>query len=213
MPYPEPTACRIGIYGGTFSPPHNGHIRAALAFLNAARLDVLYVMPAAQSPHKAWASETDAALRLAMVRSAFSDADPRIIVSDYEIRQTGISYTYRTLTYFSETKEGELFLLCGTDTFLSLDKWLYPERIFALSTVGCIMRENDPAVCDTVLAKKEAYRQRFCARTMLIPVEPLELSSSRIRQMVREGKDVSGLVPAGVYRIIAMHNLYRSDCV
>lgn len=204
---------RVGIYGGTFAPPHNAHVRAAIAFLEAARLDVLYIVPAAVPPHKTLTPGDDPALRLAMTHAAFDNVDPRIRVSDYEIESAGVSYTYRTLTHFSEVCGGELFLLCGTDMFLTLDTWRYPEKIFALAAIACMMRQHDPAVYDAVAAKEDEYRRRFGARTLQIPAQPMELSSSLVRQMVQEGKDVSALVPSAVYRIIGMHNLYRSDCV
>ncbi len=202
---------RIGIYGGTFSPPHNGHVRAALSFLETARLDVLYVVPTAVPPHKTLSPDADPSLRLAMTRAAFENADPRICVSDFEILNEGISYTHRTLAHFSKECPGELFLLCGTDQFLTLDTWRCPEKIFSLSTIACAMRSQEPALFAAAAAKEAEYRRRFGARTVRIPMEPVELSSSLIRQMICEGRDVSELVPAGVYRLIGMHKLYRRD--
>lgn len=202
---------RVGIYGGTFSPPHNGHVRAALAFLEALQLDELYVVPAARLPHKT--VETEPALRLAMTRGAFDGVDPRVRVSDYEIRCEGISYTYRTLAHFSEGCGGKLFLLCGADLFLTLDSWRCPERIFNTAVPVVTMRSSVPAERAAVVEKAEEYARRFGVRTEFVPLEPLELSSTLIRQMVKEGRDISAFVPSEVCRIITMHNLYRSDCV
>ncbi len=202
---------RVGIYGGTFSPPHNGHVRAALAFLEAAHLDELYVIPAAQLPHKT--VEAAPALRLAMTRVAFDGVDPRIRVSDYEIQCDGISYTYRTLAHFSKVCEGELFLLCGADLFLTMDTWRCPQKIFDAAVLAVAMRSTDPAETAAVAEKADVYARRFGARSMQIPLEPLELSSSLVRQMVKEGRDISDFVPTDVCRIIKMHNLYRSDYV
>lgn len=213
MPSPALTGCRrIGIYGGTFSPPHNGHVRAALAFLETARLDVLYVIPTGRLPHRSKIPDADSALRLAMTRAAFADADPRIRISSYEIESSGVSYTYRTLAHFAKPGS-ELFLLCGSDMFLTVDTWRCSDRIFSLATVAFVPRSNDPVLSAAVAEKEAVYRRLFGARTLRIPMEPLELSSNCIRQMVREGGDVTGLVPDGVYRLIRAHNLYRSDCV
>ena len=202
---------RVGIYGGTFAPPHNGHVRAALAFLTEAKLDVLYIMPAAVPPHKQLTAGDDPEIRLAMTHAAFDGLDPRITVSDYEIRKAGVSYTYETLTHFAQMQENDLFLLCGTDMFLTLDTWRCPEIIFRLATAACIMREDGSAAYDAVLEKSRRYADTYGARTLMIPAEPLELSSSIIRQMVREGRDVSSLVPPAVHRILSAQKLYRGE--
>ncbi len=202
---------RIGIYGGTFDPPHNGHLRAAESFLCAAELDVLYIMPASIPPHKRIDTGSDPQLRLALAHAAFDGMDPRIQVSDYEVLRDGVSYTYKTLSHFAETTDAELFFLCGTDMFLSMDTWRFPEKIFALSTVACVMREDDPAQYRAVAEADASYKIRYRARTLMIPHVPLELSSSEIRQILKEGGEVSGLVPDAVAQMIRLRNLYRGD--
>lgn len=199
---------RIGIFGGTFSPPHVAHVRAALAFLSQVPLDELIVIPDAVPPHKQLDPGDDPALRLRMARAAFEGLDPRITVSDYEIRKAGVSYTVDTLAHFSG--EGELYFLCGTDMFLSLDLWRQPERIFSLAVMTCAMREDSPADYAAVRRKAEEYRQRYGARTLLLTGAPLTLSSTAVRQKIRGGEDVSGLVPPAVLRIIEENRLYRN---
>ena len=115
---------RIGIYGGTFSPPHNGHLAAARAFMEQMWLDILYVIPAAIPPHKQMAEPVSAADRLEMCRRAFAGMEG-VYVSDMEIRRGGKSYTVDTLRELSGD-DRRLFLLCGTDMVLTLDSSPFP---------------------------------------------------------------------------------------
>lgn len=200
---------RLGIYGGTFAPPHNGHVRAALDFLREARLDSLLVMPAAVPPHKQMDAGDDPALRLEMARAAFEGLDGRISVSDYEIRQGGASYTYRTLTHFADTTEAELVFLCGTDMFCSLPHWRCPEILFEKAVIACVLRESDPAAAASVREMAEKYRTVYNARIMMIPGTPVEISSTEIRRRVRKGESIDGLVPDSVAERIGRYRLYR----
>ena len=132
---------RTGIYGGTFSPPHNGHVSAAKAFFEQARLDRLLIMPSLISPHKPTAEDDVPQRRVDMLKLAF-EGDPRITVCDYEIKQGGVSYTYLTLEHFHS--EGDtLCFLTGSDMFLTLDEWKNPERIFELAEIWCMSRTGD----------------------------------------------------------------------
>ena len=200
---------RLGIYGGTFAPPHNGHVRAAREFLSQAKLDTLLVMPTAIPPHKQIDPGDDPEIRLVMARAAFDGLDSRITVSDYEIRRGGASYTYQTLTHYSETTDSELFFLCGTDMFLTLDAWRCPEIIFAKATIACVMRESDPASFRAVREKDAAYREAYGARTLFVHSVPIELSSTDIRARVRAGKSIADCVPKSVARRIAEYGLYK----
>lgn len=202
---------RLGIYGGTFDPPHNGHIRAALAFLREARLDALYIMPAAIPSHKRMENGNDPSIRFALTHAAFDGLDPRITVSDYEIVSDGISYTYKTLTHFADTTDAELFFLCGTDKFLSLYSWKHPEIIFTRATIACMMRQDDPAAYRAVSEADTEYKKRYGARTLMLSEDPLELSSSQVRQILTDGGDVSSLIPEAVDRMIRLYSLYRGE--
>lgn len=201
-------ARRIGIYGGTFAPPHAAHVRAAVDFLREAALDELLVMPDSIPPHKRIDPGDDPLIRLAMTHAAFDGIDPRITVSDFEIRRAGVSYTADTLAHFAG--EGRLFFLCGTDMFLSLDTWRMPEKIFALAVIVCAMRASGDAVYEAVRTKEEEFRRRYGAQTMLLTLSPMELSSTAIRERVRRGESIDGMVSPAVARIIEEKNLYRN---
>ena len=119
---------RVGVYGGTFSPPHIAHVRVAKAFSDALSLDKLLIIPAFLPPHKQVDKNISANTRLEMCRLAFSDIE-NAEVSDIEIARGGKSYTAITLESLS-SDDVELFLLCGTDMFLTLDSWYSPKKIF-----------------------------------------------------------------------------------
>ncbi len=198
---------RVGIYGGTFAPIHNGHVAAARAFMEQMWLDILYVIPTGISPHKIMKGDATAADRLEMCRLAFAGMDG-VIVSDLEILREGKSYTVDTLRAL--TREGDrLFLLIGTDMLLTLDTWREPEEIFRLSYPVYIRREADSALDETIVRKITAYNERYGKIVRRIVTPPIELSSSEIRAAVSKGESVDDMVPAAVAAYIRTHRLYH----
>ena len=200
---------RLAIYGGTFAPPHIGHVHAVQAFLKQVQPDTLLIMPAAIPPHKQIDADDDPRMRLAMAEAAFASLDSRVRVSDYEISRGGASYTWQTLTHFRRTTDSDLIFLCGTDMFLTLDMWRSPEIIFELAQIACVMRVGDEESYRKVHAKAAEYAARFGARTVLVESMPLELSSSEIRVRVKAGEDIASLVPRDVESFIRTHGLYQ----
>ena len=197
---------RIGIYGGTFSPPHNGHIAAARAFMEQMWLDFLYVIPTATPPHKAMDVPVDAAHRLEMCRLAFSDVQG-VYVSDMEMRRGGRSYTVDTLRELTGP-DRRLFLLCGTDMMLTLDEWREPEEIFKLSYPVYIRREKDALLDNLIVQKIADYNQKYGKVVRRIVTEPIELSSNLVRERLKNGEEVSHLIPASVEKYIRDNHLY-----
>ena len=196
---------RIGIYGGSFSPPHNGHIKAAEAFLEQMWLDFLFVIPAAIPPHKA-APEVSPEDRLNMTRLAFSGMDG-VYVSDMELLRKGPSYTVDTLRELAGDDK-RLFLLLGTDMVLTLDEWKNPEEIFQLSYPVYVRREKDKILDDKILAKLALYKEKYGKMVTKLTMEPIEISSSQIRERIAAGLPISDLVPASVEDYIKTHHLY-----
>ena len=197
---------RIGIYGGTFSPPHNGHIAAAKAFMEQMWLDFLYVIPTATPPHKEMDVPVDAAHRLEMCRLAFSGVEG-VYVSDMEMRRGGRSYTVDTLRELTG-EDRRLFLLCGTDMMLTLDQWREPEEIFKLSYPVYIRREKDALLDNMIVQKIADYNQKYGKVVRRIVTEPIELSSNLVREKLGNGEDVSSLIPASVEKYIRDNHLY-----
>ena len=197
---------RIGIYGGTFSPPHNGHIAAAKAFMEQMWLDFLYVIPTATPPHKEMDVPVDAAHRLEMCRLAFADVEG-VYVSDMEMRRGGRSYTVDTLRELTG-EDRRLFLLCGTDMMLTLDEWREPEELFKLSYPVYIRREKDALLDKMIVQKIADYNQKYGKVVRRIVTEPIELSSNLVREKLKNGEDVSKLIPASVEKYIRDNHLY-----
>ena len=142
---------RIGMYGGAFAPIHIGHVEAAKAFMRQMWLDVLFIVPTGQSPHKEMDRSASDADRLQMCRLAF-DGVEGVIVSDIEIKREGKSYSVDTLRELS-VEDSRLFMLCGTDMILTIDEWDSPEEIFKLCYPVYIRRENDRSLDRTIIAK------------------------------------------------------------
>jgi nicotinate-nucleotide adenylyltransferase len=199
---------RVGIYGGTFSPVHNGHVAAAKAFMEQMWLDILYVIPTGVTPHKDMKGDATAKDRLEMCRLAFAEMDG-VIVSDLEMRREGKSYTVDTLRELYDPA-GRLFLLMGTDMLLTLDKWREPEEIFKLCYPVYIRREEDAALDGRIVEKITSYQEKFGKVVRRIVAPAIELSSSDVREAIAKGQTVDGMIPPTVARYIETNQLYRT---
>ena len=197
---------RVGIYGGTFAPVHNGHVRAAKAFMEQMKLDYLFIIPTYLPPHKQIDVSDDPLYRLRMCELAFGDIDG-VVISDCEIVRGGKSYTYDTLKEL-ERPNTRLFLLCGTDMVLSFDRWYRFEDILKMCYPVYVRRENDALIGNRIVAKINEYYQKYGVMFRKIITEPLELSSTDVRRAVLEGRDISSMVPPAVERFIKDNGLY-----
>ena len=197
---------RVGIYGGTFAPIHNGHVKAAKAFMEQMKLDYLLVIPAYVPPHKQIDAADDPAIRLRMCELAFEGTDG-VVVSDMEIARGGKSFTYYTLKEL-ERPDTRLFLLCGTDMVLTFDTWYRFEDIFKMCYPVYVRRENDPIITEKIVDKITEYREKYGVMFRKIIAEPFEISSTDIRSAVKEGRDISALVPHKVEKFIKENGLY-----
>ncbi len=198
---------RLGIYGGTFSPPHLGHVLAAKAFMREVALDRLLIIPTSIPPHK----EADGCLtdehRLALTRLAFSDVKGAE-VSDLELRRGGKSYSYLTLRELS-APDRKIFFLCGTDMLLSLDSWMNAEEVMRLATFVVISRESDADVHARVLRKKDELSRSYGAEILLLGTPAFPASSTEIRKAIADRESIREMVPASVDEYIQKWNLYR----
>ena len=198
---------KIAIYGGTFNPPHIAHIRACKAFYEKIRPDKLLVIPDFLPPHKDVSDGVSSEDRLAMTRLAFEDM-PYAQVSDMEIKRGGRSYTAITLSEL-KTDENELYFLCGTDMFLSLELWYRPDMIFSLATICYVRRESEIENDKRLADAERLYREKYNAKIIPIVVEALELSSSEIREKIKQKSDVLDLIPKNVNDYIQNRGIYR----
>lgn len=198
---------KIGIFGGTFSPPHIGHIRAAEAFTNEMALDKLIIIPTFIPHKKDMSGVAPAGERLHMCSLAFENE--KCEISDIEIAR-GDSYTAITLDELKKIyPDDELYVLFGTDMFLILGNWVRAEDIFKMCTVVCASREDDPDSEMKIMEKIGIYREQFGARIRHISLNPIEISSSNIREQVRLGEDICGMVTPSVRDYIKTKGLYK----
>ena len=203
----------LGIYGGTYAPVHNGHITAAEAFLTQAGLDKLLIMPTLIPPHKQISYKDDPQDRLNMLRLAFknhSEYGKRIFISEYEINSPPPSYTVYTLRHFADANTRITFL-CGTDMFLTLDKWRSPEEIFKLCRIALMPREAEiSSELETKLSdQEEYYKKHFNADIIRITSPAIEISSSELRAGDDEFR--KKYLPEAVYEDITEHGLYERN--
>ena len=199
---------RIGIYGGSFSPVHSGHVAAAKAFMEQMWLDILYIMPAGIPPHKQMEGDANAWQRLRMCELAFEGMDG-VIISDLEIRREGKSYTVDTLRALA-SPEHRLFLMMGTDMLLTLGQWREPEEIFRLCYPVYMRREApDPILDAKIVSKIAEYQEKFGKVVRRITGDVVPVSSTMVRRAVEKGESLEGMVPSAVEKYIREQGLYK----
>ena len=199
---------KILIYGGSFNPPHIGHVHALRVTAEALHPDRIMLIPASLPPHKKLA-ENSASVRdrLAMTEQAAREI-PGAEVLDIEMRRPGKSYTSDTLRQLNALfPDDELIFLVGTDMLLTLDTWHEPEIIMSLAHIAVFAREHDRT--EDIIAKRDELRRRYGAEIYIISGEPVEVSSTELREGLAR-RECRELVPAGVYEHIIRNRLYNA---
>ena len=208
---------KIGVYGGTFNPPHLGHVTAARAVFELLKLDLLLLVPDREPPHKALpAGSPTPEQRLEMTRLAGEQLGlgDRVQVLDLELKRTGRSYTSDTLAQLKERyPEDELWLLMGTDMFLTIQTWHEAEKILSLAGIATFGRTEADTEELFSVQRDYLYRTYPQARifTLTIP-GVVDVSSTDLRTMLAKGEGVN-LLPPAVYGYILREGLYgtRAD--
>lgn len=197
---------RIGIYGGSFNPPHLGHILAAQEFVRVLRLDTLLLVPAAVPPHKVMPPNSpDAATRLKLLELAAQEL-PCAQVDDLELHREGASYTVDTLRILRQRYPDDTLYLCmGTDMFTSLDSWYCPEEICSLSQIAVAYRDREDGA--KLQEKAAALTEAFGAQITFVENKFLEISSTTVRRLLILGGAERYLAPA-VMDYIQKNGLY-----
>lgn len=208
----------IGIFGGTFDPIHNGHLRTAFELLEAIGFAEVRFLPAGNPPHRD-TTHADAATRVALVRAAI-EGEGRFILDDRELRREGPSYSVDTLLDLrAEHTHRSLCLIVGMDAFLGLPKWHQWREILELAHLVVAHRPGwrapDTGALGELLADRGTGEARDlhearAGRVYIRPVTQLEISSSAIRELVREGREPRYLVPDPVCRLLAGSGCYRA---
>jgi nicotinate-nucleotide adenylyltransferase len=191
---------RIGVFGGTFNPPHIGHLIVAESAKEALSLDTVLFIPCASPPHKSSRSLADAECRLEMVKLAIS-GNSSFQASDIEIQRGGRSYTIDTLRALTAMyPRAQLYLLIGIDNLLELHTWKQPDEIFGLAEVVSVNRPGfEPA----------DVRKDYLRRVTSLRYPNIDISSSEIRRKAKMGKSIKYLVPSAVESYILKHGAYR----
>jgi nicotinate-nucleotide adenylyltransferase len=202
---------RLGVFGGTFDPPHVGHLMIAERARDQLRLDRVMFIPSGNPPHKRRRQLSPAPDRVAMTRLAVR-GNPAFRVSTLEVARPGSSYTVDTLRTLRARNPGaRLYLLIGEDSLNELHTWHEPESVHALATLVVAPRPGGaaprPHRRDRQSSAGAAIRRG--TRTVWLDGPRLELSSSGIRARVRAGRSIRHLVPEPVERYLAARELYR----
>ena len=199
---------RIGIYGGSFNPPHIGHIRAARYAVDALGLDRLLLMPSFAAPHKN-IEEATPRQRFEMLELSVA-GEEKIQVSELEIRRGGISYTYETLQELKQLyPNGELILCMGADMFLSVDHWKEARILLKLASLAVFCRGQRGE--KTEILQKKAELEALGATVYLLENSVTRISSSDLRRMAAFGC-ADSFLPEGVGAYIREKRLYGADC-
>ncbi|WP_169729009.1 nicotinate-nucleotide adenylyltransferase [Desulfatirhabdium butyrativorans] len=221
---------RIALFGGSFDPIHCGHLTAARRMIERCGMDRIVLIPAALPPHKRGRQIASVADRRAMIDLAIG-SDPDILVSDIEILREGPSYTIDTIENLLAAYPctDSLYLAMGSDAFVELDTWRDWERIPALvsilvlkrpsvETPGNLVDDRVERYLRDVLgygapeqggAQPEVWHHRVWLPVRVAAIDAMHVSSSDIRQRIRNGESIRDLVPPAVERYIAEKGLYR----
>lgn len=208
---------RIALLGGTFDPPHIGHLLVASDAFERLGLDRLVFIPASQQPLKRVSTAAPASHRLRMVE-LLAQGDRRFSVDEIEIRRTGLSYTVDTLEeYARRLPDAERFFLLGADAYATLDQWHDPGRILGLARLAVIPRTREPGASGPGAEPGSAgmeQRVRALGGTearppLLLATRRVDVSSTEVRERLRAGLPIRGFVTEAVGEYIESHGLYR----
>jgi nicotinate-nucleotide adenylyltransferase len=198
---------RLGILGGTFNPPHLGHLVCAQEAYGELSLDRVLLIPASIPPHKSVEHEPGPEHRLELCRLAVA-GDERFAVSDMELRRAGPSFTVDTLKVLStQAPQDELVLILGGDIAAGLTEWHDPEQVLGLATVAIAERRGTTrgAVDRTLAQLRGGDRARFFA------MPRIGISSTMLRRRVAAGQSIRYFVPDQVEEYIQRHGLYSQE--
>lgn len=196
---------KIGIFGGTFNPIHKGHMHLADTVSDTIGLDKLIFMPSNIPPHKSADNLYANEIRFEMCKLA-AESDKRYEVSDFEIKRQGKSYSVYTVEHIRKLYPDDIiYMLLGSDMLLSFDKWFRFEEILKNVALAVVSREND----DIDALKRKSCELRKYGQIELLSAEPFPISSTEIRNKIKNSEKYSCYLPEKVVQYIRLNNLYR----
>ena len=207
LQYKEGVTVKKAIFGGTFDPIHIGHIHIAYEALYNLHLDKILFMPAGNPPHKLNKTITDAKIRYDLVKRSIEN-EAHFEISDYEINKKENSYTYETVEFFSKLERNiEWYFLVGVDSLMDLDYWKNVDRI--LNSCKLVVYNRAGFTEEEVLHQKQHIEQKFNKKINFLNMPIIDISSTNIRNNIKQGRNVNYLLPSGVGGIIDELNLYK----
>lgn len=197
---------RLGVLGGTFDPPHYGHLSLADTARVQLRLERVLFAPAGQPPHKPGDRPSPVAQRVALLEAALADAgEPAFVLSRVDLDRPGPHYTVEALTALREAyPAAQVWFLIGSDSLADLPRWRDPARIIALARLAVLARPGSAPDLDQLSTAVPRLRQRVD----WLPGPPLDLSSSALRARAHQGLPLRYLVPPSVEAYVHEHGLY-----
>ena len=200
---PGGATARLGLYGGTFDPPHHAHLALARLARDHLQLDELKLVPAGNPWQKADRPMAPAADRAQMLRLAIQ-GEPGLVVDEIELRRPGPSYTIDTVIELRHQQpDADWFLVLGQDQYARLHTWHRWQDLVSLVTLAVAGRDGEPPTPSAPLAAVPH-------RELALPLPPMALSSSDVRARLARGEGIAEVVPAAVARYIDRTHLYRS---
>lgn len=200
---------RIGILGGTFNPIHLGHLFIAENARTEMNLDMIMFIPTGVPYMKNHKGILPPHIRMKMLEMSI-DSNPYFVTSDIEIKREGNTYTYETLEELKRLyPKAELFFIVGADCLFTIDKWYQPQRIFNNSTLLATNRNDFPQ--NELIKQKQALEKQFNAKVELLNIPQIEISSTKVRENVKEGRSIRYMVADSVHDFILQNNFYREE--
>ncbi len=188
---------KIGILGGTFDPPHNAHIELAWLCKKKFNLDKIMFLPLGDAPHKNDVTKKE--IRLKMLEGAI-EKNNDFFISLEEVNRTGKTYTFDTLSKLK--KDDEYFYIIGGDTLKTLHTWFKAEEVFKLTTFIVVDRPGIKA--------ENTIAEKLGAKVLRAEYVAMDISSTEIRQKIKNGQDVKKLVPEKTLQVIIENELYKN---
>lgn len=200
---------RYGIIGGTFDPIHNAHLYIAYEAKKQLALDNIVFIPTGIQPLKVENKVTDSAVRYNMVNLAIEPYE-EFLISDYEIKKNGVSFTHETLEYFKtnyNSEDAELFFITGADCLINIGKWKDVHKI--LSLCNFVVFSRGGVNLEDIKKKKEEVEEKYNCNIIFLELNELEISSTDIRNRVKDGRRIDFFVPEKVNKFIIENGLYK----
>ncbi len=198
---------RIGILGGTFNPIHRGHLTLALSAYEQYNLDVVWIMVSPAPPHKAASDILNINRRIDMIKLAICDYRDKLEFSDYELKRDGYVYTAETLTLLkNEYPDDEFYFIMGGDSLRDIEKWYMPQIIMEKAVILAAVR-NDMDEC-AVIKHVSYLKSKFGADIRLLKTKGIPISSTAIRNNIKNNFSVRDMLPLKVEEYIKYNRLY-----